>query len=109
MANNEFEKEFLPTIAVPPGDSIRENMISLGMNQEELAARLGITTKHLSNVINGNSPVTYETAMKLESVIGGSVQFWMNLEINYQLDKSRLEQDSNILRCTFVNVYKTSQ
>jgi HTH-type transcriptional regulator / antitoxin HigA len=98
MANNEFEKEFFPTIAIPPGDSIRENMNSLGMDQEELAARLGITTKHLSNVLNGNSPVTYETALKLETVIGGSAQFWMNLEINYQLDKSRLEQDSKIYR-----------
>ncbi|HHV16763.1 MAG TPA: helix-turn-helix domain-containing protein [Gelria sp.] len=36
----------------------------LGMDQEELAARLGITSKHLSNILNANAPITYETALK---------------------------------------------
>lgn len=96
MANKKDNKEFMPTIAIPPGDSIRENMEALGMNQEELAARLGITTKHLSNVLNGNAPITYETALLLESVIGASAEFWMNLEMHYQLDQSRLERQKNL-------------
>ena len=92
MVNKKDNNEFIPTIAIPPGETIRENMVLLGMTQEELAARLGITPKHLSNVINGNAPITYETALKLESIIGPSAQFWMNLETNYQLDKARLEK-----------------
>jgi HTH-type transcriptional regulator/antitoxin HigA len=83
-------------MAIPPGDSIRENMEMLGMNQEELAARLGITTKHLSHVLNGFSPVTYETALRLESVIGASAEFWMNLEMHYQLHKSRIQGEENL-------------
>lgn len=96
MANKKERNKFMPTIAIPPGDTIRENMEFLGMNQKELAARLGITTKHLSNIINGNSPITYETALKLESVIGPSAQFWMNLETNYQLNKARLEEQEQL-------------
>ncbi|MDD4569985.1 MAG: HigA family addiction module antitoxin [Tepidanaerobacteraceae bacterium] len=92
MVNKKVNNGFLPTIAIPPGETIRENMEFLGMNQEELAVRLGITPKHLSNIINGNAPITYETALKLESVIGPSAQFWMNLEANYQLNKARLEK-----------------
>lgn len=64
----------------------------MGMNQKELAARLDITPKHLSNIINGNAPITYDTALKLERVIGPSAEFWMNLETNYQLTKARLEE-----------------
>lgn len=30
----------MPTIAIAPGETIRENMNFLGMNQKELAARL---------------------------------------------------------------------
>jgi len=96
MANKKDNKNFMPTIAIPPGETIRENMEFLGMNQEELAARLGITPKHLSNILNGNAPITYETALKLETVIGPSAQFWMNLETNYQLDKARLEKQEEL-------------
>ena len=89
---NKNDNKFMPTVAIPPGSTVRENMEFLGMNQVELATRLDITQKHLSNVLNGNAPITYDTAIKLESVIGPSAEFWMNLESNYQLNKARLKK-----------------
>lgn len=59
------------------------------MNQKELATRLDISEKHMSNILKGSSPITYETALKLESVIGPGARFWMNLETNYQINKAR--------------------
>lgn len=96
MANKEDNNNFMPTVAILPGETIRENMKYLGMNQKELATRLDITEKHLSNIINGNSPITYETALKLERVIGPSAKFWMNLESNYQLIKARIEEENKM-------------
>jgi HTH-type transcriptional regulator / antitoxin HigA len=87
---------FTPAVAIPPGETIRENMVYLGMNQEELAARLGITAKHLSNIINGLAPITHDSAIKLESVIGPSAEFWMELESNYQLNKIRLDKQNEL-------------
>lgn len=89
-------EEFLPVVAVPPGESIKETMEVLNMNQVELATRLGITPKHLGDILKGNAPITYETALKLELVIGPSAEFWMNLETNYQLDKARLEKEAEM-------------
>ncbi|MGD9678464.1 MAG: HigA family addiction module antitoxin [Vulcanibacillus sp.] len=97
MVNKKDNNEFTPTIAIPPGETIRENMNYLGMNQIELAVRLGITPKHLSNIFNGNAPITYDTALKLESVIGPSAQFWLNLEVNYQLNKTRIEKEKDLV------------
>lgn len=34
-------------------DVIRERMLALGMTQKELAAQLGVTQKHISQVFNG--------------------------------------------------------
>lgn len=96
MVNKNNNTDFIPTIAVLPGETIKENMEFLGMNQIELSTRLGITPKHLSNIINGKSPITYETALKLETVIGPSAKFWMNLETNYQLSKTRLEKEEKM-------------
>lgn len=86
----------MPAVAVPPGDTIRENMEYLGMTQKELALRIQITEKHLSNILNGTSPVTYDTALKLETAIGPRAEFWMKLETNYQLNKARLEEEENL-------------
>lgn len=96
MASKKENNEFIPMIAIPPGETIRENMEYLGMNQEQLACKLGITQKHLSNIINGKSPITYETALSLEDVIGPSAQFWMNLECQYQLTKARLDKENEL-------------
>ena len=92
----------MPTIAIPPGETIKENLEVLEMSQVELSARLGITPKHCSNIINGLSPITYETALKLEIVIGPSAEFWMKLETNYQLDKARLKEIEQIKQDTEV-------
>jgi HTH-type transcriptional regulator/antitoxin HigA len=88
--------DFCPTIAVPVGATIRENMIALGMDQEELSARLGITPKHLSNLINGHVTLTYDMALKLEDVIGPDADFWVKLESNYQLQASRLAEEKKM-------------
>jgi HTH-type transcriptional regulator/antitoxin HigA len=87
------ENSFKPSIAIAPGETIRENMRALGMDQEELAERLGVTTKHLSHLVNGKVSLTHDMAIKLEDVIGATAKFWMNLEANYQLDRLRIECD----------------
>jgi len=86
----EKNKNFLPTVAIAPGETIRNEMDFLGLDQKALATRLDISTKYLSDILNGNEPITDEIAMKLERVLGPSSEFWMNLETNYQLDKERL-------------------
>lgn len=96
MVNKSENNSFEPTVAIPPGETIRENLKYLGMSQKELATRLEISPKHLSNIINGKEPITYETALKLEIVIGPSAQFWMNLETNYQLHKARLKEKESL-------------
>lgn len=93
---NKDNKDFTPAVAIPPGETIKENMRFLGMYQEELATRLNITPKHLSNIMRGKAPVTYETAIKLEMVIGGSAQFWLNLETQYQLHRTRIQAQENL-------------
>ena len=96
--NENSNRGFLPSIAIPPGETIKDYLESLGMKQNELATRLDMSVKHLSNIITGSAPITYETALKLEAVIGPSAEFWINLENNYQLDKARLEEQSKLIQ-----------
>ncbi|AZT90161.1 addiction module antidote protein, HigA family [Caldicellulosiruptor changbaiensis] len=83
-------------IAIPPGETIKENLEYLGMTQAEFAQRMGLSEKTVSEIINGIAPITYETALKLENVIGASAEFWMNLEANYQLAKARIAEKQKL-------------
>ena len=57
-------------IATPPGTTIKEQLEDRGMTQKDFAARMGMSEKHISQLINGDVRLTPETAEKLEMVFG---------------------------------------
>ncbi len=54
------------------------------MTQAELARRAGLTPKAISGIIKGREPITPDTALALERVLGTPASFWCNLERNYR-------------------------
>lgn len=82
---------YQPSYAVHPGEFIDELLETIGMKQAELAIRLGITTKHLSNLINGKASLTVETAYSLEKVFNDHpAKYWLKLQSNYDLVSKQL-------------------
>ena len=55
-------------IATPPGATIKEQLNDRGMSQKEFAARMDMSEKHISKIINGEVQLTPETAVRLEMV-----------------------------------------
>lgn len=71
-------------IATPPGATIKEQLNDRGMSQKEFAARMDMSEKHISKLINGDVQLTTETAVRLEMVLGVPAKFWNNLEAIYR-------------------------
>ena len=86
---NEKNKYFAD-IAIPPGETLLETIDALGMSQAELADRMGMAKKTINEIIKGKAPITQETALKLESVLGAPASYWNNLESNYQEALARI-------------------
>lgn len=82
-------------IAIPPGTTIKEMLVDRGMNQNEFAARMDLSEKHVSRLINGDVQLTQDVALRLESVLGVPASFWNRLECNYRetLTKVKAEND----------------
>lgn len=80
-------------IAIPPGETIKEQLELCDMLQNEFAERMGMSTKHISQLITGKVPLTHQTALKLETVLGIPARFWNNLESLYQEDLARIKQE----------------
>ncbi len=95
---------FEPDYAIPPGETLKEVMESLNMSQKELAIRTGLTVQSLNRIFNGDQPISYETANKLELATGVPARMWNNLEAQYreQLAKAKerkqLETDLDWLK-----------
>ena len=70
-------------IAFHPGYYIKELIDELGLTQEDFAKRLGTTPKNLSLLIRGEQRLSIDIAAKLSRLIGTSVEYWLNLQKNY--------------------------
>ena len=82
---------FMPDWVSPPGETILDIAEERGWSQKELAARLGFSEKHVSQLIKGDVTLTFETAMRLERVLGSNCNFWLSRENKYREHKARLE------------------
>ncbi len=83
-------------IAVPPGATIKEQLGDRGMSQKEFAARMEMSEKHISHLINGDVQLTPDMAMRLELVLGLPARFWSNLESIYREKLAKIKAENEM-------------
>ena len=89
-------------VAVPPGATIKEQLLMRGMSQKEFAERMDMTTKHISQLVNGEVRLSPDVAVRLEMVLGVPARFWNNLEAIYQeklikaKDENTMDEDKKL-------------
>lgn len=71
-----------------PGLSIRHDCLEpLELSVAEAAAHLGVSSKELSDVINGRSGISPEMAVRLDKAFGGGAHTWYRLQTTYDLSQ----------------------
>lgn len=88
----ESRNEYNPSVVMPPGLTISETIDALGISQVELAQRLGMSLPTINKIVNGKAPISPETALGLERVLGISATFWNRYESAYRDYLLRQEQ-----------------
>lgn len=81
-------------IAIPPGETIREQLEYLGMSQTEFAVRMGMNKQQISDLLTGDLDLDPEIAEKLEIVLGPPAAFWSNLEANYRMKLAKVNEEN---------------
>lgn len=64
---------------------LEEFVKPLGISQNALAQRLGISYPRLNEIVRGKRSVTVDTALRLERVIGMSADFWLGLQQDWDV------------------------
>jgi addiction module HigA family antidote len=64
---------------------LEEFLKPLGVTQTQFGERIGVSYVRLNEIINGRRGVTPDTALRLEKALGMSAQFWLNLQLAWDL------------------------
>jgi addiction module HigA family antidote len=73
-----------------PGAMLRAEFLEpLGITQTELAEWIGASYPRINELIHGKRGVTPDTALRLERAFGMEAQFWMNLQLAWDLYQAR--------------------
>ena len=92
----------IPTHRTPthPGEMLIEEFLKpMGLTQRELADAVHVPYQRINEIINGRRGMTPSTALRLSKFFGVTPDFWMNLQLRWDLyfaQKSESDELRNI-------------
>jgi len=79
--------------AVAPGAYLEEWIEDQGLSQQRVADMLGSSRKLVNEIVHGRAPITTETALRLERVVGIPADAWLRYEALYRADRARIVEE----------------
>ena len=87
----------IPTHRQPthPGEMLLEEFLTpMGITQQELANAIHVPYQRINEIVRGRRGVTPSTALRLAKFFGVSADFWLNLQLRWDLyNAQQIEQD----------------
>jgi addiction module HigA family antidote len=74
---------------------LEEFIKPLGITQSEFAVRLGISFPRLNEIVRCKRSVTPDTALRLARVLGMSADFWLGLQLDWDLWHAMQTDEAN--------------
>ena len=86
---NMIANNLIPSRPTHPGEVLREEIESRGITQTKLANEIGVRVSLLNELINGKRDFTIEYAMMMEAALGIDADFWMRMQLGYNLKMAK--------------------
>ncbi len=85
---------------IHPGEVLLEEFLKpMNLSQNKVALSIGVPSRRINEIVLGKRGVTADTALRLGRYFAMSPQFWLGLQMDYDLDitadklAKRLEQE----------------
>jgi addiction module HigA family antidote len=101
----------IPTHRAPthPGEMLLEEFLKpMGLTQRELADSIHVPYQRINEIINGRRGVTPSTALRLSKYFRISPDFWMNLQLRWDLYFAQQSEANALKYIKPVSVQKSS-
>ena len=72
---------------VHPGEVLKDELEEIGLTQSALAKHIVVLPKTINEICRGRRGISAEMALKLSKALGGSPQFWLNLQSNWEISQ----------------------
>lgn len=98
----------IPTHRVPthPGEMLLEEFLRpMGLTQRELAKGIRVPYQRINELVNGRRGITPSTALRLAKYFGMLADFWMNLQLRWDL---YVAQQSEAKELAVIQPYRVS-
>ena len=80
-----------------PGEVLLEEfLLPMGISQNQLALAMRVPARRINEIVLGRRRITADTALRLARFFGMSAQFWLGLQIDYDLDVAQDEVGAQI-------------
>jgi addiction module HigA family antidote len=93
-AIDKNEKEIFSSVLLHPGEVLELELSARNMKKSQFAESLGIKPGHLSELLHGRRYVSAITALNLEKLPGIEAEYWLRMQIDYdlQIERNKLRQ-----------------
>jgi addiction module HigA family antidote len=72
---------------IHPGEVLLEEFLKpMGLSQNRLALDMGVPARRINEIVLGKRRITDDTALRLARYFDMSPQFWLGLQMHYDLD-----------------------
>ena len=89
----------IPTHRTPthPGEMLLEEFLKpMGITQRELCNSIHVPYQRINEVINQKRGITPSTALRLAKYFGVSEDFWLNIQLRWDLYRVRKEETAEL-------------
>jgi len=70
-----------------PGEILYEEFLKpMGLSQNQLAIAIKVPPRRINEIVQGKRRITADTALRLAKYFNMSPQFWLGLQMDYDLD-----------------------
>lgn len=75
---------------ITPGEILLTEFLEpLGISQYRLAQATGLPQTRISEIVRGKRSITIDTALRLSRALGVDERFWINIQIDHDLEVER--------------------
>jgi antitoxin HigA-1 len=76
-------------IPVHPGSILREELEARALSANALARALRVNSGRIVDILNGKRAISADTALRLGRFFGNDAEFWMALQMQYEVALAR--------------------
>ena len=82
-----------------PGEVLRDEfLVPLGLSEEQVAREIGVPAQLVGDLVRGAGAVTAETALRLSRYFCTAEDFWLRLQMEFELEQARQSAGALIKR-----------